>query len=136
MDRKSMAGILVSSLAAAMIPLGALAAPAAHADTYVDGRDFGLHVPRVANGVVPTVTYGAIRLWDSGVAWGQVEQQRGKYWWVGLDHAVQAAQAQRAQILYVLGSHPHGVLLASRRAPTRIREPPPIRGLCPIGVGG
>jgi hypothetical protein len=52
------------------------------------------------------VSYGAVRLWDAGVSWGQVEQRRGQYWWVGLDRAVQAANAQNAQILYVLGSTP------------------------------
>jgi hypothetical protein len=63
-------------------------------------------VPKIANGIVPTVSYGAVRLWDAGASWGQVEQRRGQYWWVGLDHAVQAANAQNAQILYVLGSTP------------------------------
>ena len=83
-----------------------LPAPAAQADTLVDGREFGLHIPQIANGVVPTVSHGAVRLWDAGVSWGQVEQRRGRYWWVGLDRAVQAANAQQAQILYVLGSTP------------------------------
>lgn len=92
--------------AAALILLVGLAPPAAQADTLVDSRQFGLHVPQIANGVVPTVSYGSVRLWDSGVAWGQVEQRRGEYWWVGFDRAVQAANAQNAQILYVLGSTP------------------------------
>ncbi len=98
--------ILVAASVAALVPLAGLAAPAAQADTWVDGRDFGLHVPKIADGVVPTVSYGTVRLWDAGVSWGQVERQRGQYWWVGLDHAVQAANAQNAQILYVLGSTP------------------------------
>ena len=92
--------------AAAIALLAGPAAPAAQADTLVDSRQFGLHVPQIANGVVPTVSYGAVRLWDAGVSWGQVEQRRGQYWWVGLDRAVQAANAQNAQILYVLGSTP------------------------------
>jgi hypothetical protein len=97
---------ILAAAAAALVPLAGLAAPFAHADTFVDGREFGLHVPRIANGVVPTVSFGAVRLWDAGVSWGQVEQHRGQYWWVGLDHAVQAANAQNAQILYVLGATP------------------------------
>jgi polysaccharide biosynthesis protein PslG len=78
----------------------------ASAATFVDGRLFGLHVPRVANGVVPTVSYGSIRLWDSGVSWGMVEQSRGKYWWNGLDYAIASANAQNLEIVYVLGSTP------------------------------
>jgi hypothetical protein len=76
------------------------------AATFVDGKQFGLHVSRIADGVIPTVTYGSVRLWDSGVTWGQVEQSRGKYWWTGLDKAVAAANAKNAEILYVLGSTP------------------------------
>ncbi len=49
---------------------------------------------------------GAIRLWDSGVAWGQVEQKKNQYWWNGLDAAIANANAQNLKILYVLGSTP------------------------------
>jgi hypothetical protein len=76
------------------------------AATFVDGSQFGLHVPRIAAGITPTVTFGSVRLWDSGVSWGQVEQSRKKYWWTGFDNAVAAANAQNAEILYVLGSTP------------------------------
>lgn len=83
----------------------ALASPAS-ASTFVDGRLFGLHVPGIANGSVPTVPYGSIRLWDAGVSWGMVEQSRGAYWWAGLDRAIAAANAQNVEIVYVLGSTP------------------------------
>ncbi|MBI1351751.1 MAG: hypothetical protein GC156_11615 [Actinomycetales bacterium] len=90
----------------ALAVVGGLTPTAAQADTYVDGREFGLHIPQIANGVVPSVTYGSVRIWDAGVSWGHVEKRRGRYWWTGLDRAVQAANAQNAQILYVLGSTP------------------------------
>jgi polysaccharide biosynthesis protein PslG len=80
--------------------------PPASAATFVDGRLFGMHVPGIANGTVPTVSYGSVRLWDSGVSWGMVEQRRGKYWWAGLDHSIAAANAQNVEIVYVLGSTP------------------------------
>jgi len=67
---------------------------------------FGLHVPGIANGVKPTVNYGTIRLWDSGVAWGQVEQSKGKYWWNGLDAAIGNGNLAHANSLIVLGSTP------------------------------
>jgi len=67
---------------------------------------FGLHVPGIANGVAPSIPYGTIRLWDSGVAWGQVEQSKGQYWWNGLDAAVGNGNLARANSLIVLGSTP------------------------------
>jgi len=97
--------VLLTGVIAIAVVVG-LVPSAAQADTYVDNRQFGLHVPQIANGVSPTVSYGTVRLWDAGVSWGQVEKRRGQYWWTGLDRAVQAANAQRAEILYVLGSTP------------------------------
>jgi len=67
---------------------------------------FGQHVPGIANGTKPTVPYGTVRLWDAGVAWGQVNQGKGKFWWNGLDGAIQNANAQKVSSLYVLGSTP------------------------------
>jgi hypothetical protein len=93
---------MVTALALALVAI----APAASAATYVDGRLFGLHVPTIANGTIPSVSYGSVRLWDSGVSWGMVEQSRGRYWWAGLDRAVSAANSQGAELVYVLGSTP------------------------------
>jgi len=101
--RPALSALLSIPVAAALL-VGT--APPASAATSVDDTAFGLHVPRISTGVVPTVPYGTVRLWDSGVTWGQVEQRRGKYWWVGLDRAVGAANAQGAEIMYVLGSTP------------------------------
>jgi len=100
----------LASLAAAAIAFKgiALAAPGAQAAQGgpLSSSTFGMQVPGIANGVVPTSKYGSVRLWDAGVAWGQVEQSRGQFWWDGLDHAIQSANAQKVSILYVLGSTP------------------------------
>lgn len=72
----------------------------------VDIASFGMHVPAIAQGTLPSVPVGSIRLWDSGVAWGQVEQKDNKFWWDGLDRAIGSANTQNAQIMYVLGSTP------------------------------
>lgn len=95
----------LAGLATAAALLVSGAAPAA-ASAFIDDTTFGLHVPGIADGAIPSVRYGTVRLWDSGVAWGQVEQSRGRYWWPGLDRAVGNANAQGAEILYVLGSTP------------------------------
>lgn len=100
---RTFAAVLSCTALVGSLIVGASSASAA---AFIDDTTFGLHVPRIANGVVPTVSHGTVRLWDSGVAWGQVEQRRGQYWWVGLDRAVGAANAQGAEILYVLGSTP------------------------------
>ena len=98
------AGVLAATTVTFAL-LAGLPAPAS-ASSFVDDTAFGLHVPRIADGADPSVSYGAVRLWDSGVAWGQVERSRDRYWWVGLDKAIAAANSQGAQILYVLGSTP------------------------------
>jgi polysaccharide biosynthesis protein PslG len=105
--RRAVTALVTSALvlagAAASAP--AQAAPAGQGGP-VPLTQFGLHVPQIANGAVPTVTYGSVRLWDSGVAWGQVQQKKNTYWWNGLDAAIASANAQNAKIMYVLGSTP------------------------------
>lgn len=97
---------VIAAVTAAALGLGVAVAPAASAGTFEDGSQFGLHIPQIANGMVPSVSYGSVRLWDSGVAWGQVEKSKGTYWWNGLDSAISSANAQNVKILYVLGGTP------------------------------
>ena len=98
---------LIAAVASVSLGLGmvGIAAPAMAADP-VPATDFGLHIPGISTGTDPNTSYGAIRLWDSGVAWGQVNQAKGKYWWNGLDASIGNANQQGAQILYVLGGTP------------------------------
>ena len=94
---------------ASLTVLGSLAATVpsqAAAANPVPPTLFGLHIPGIANGVTPTVNYGTLRLWDSGVAWGQVEQSKGQYWWNGLDAAIGNGNLAHANSLIVLGSTP------------------------------
>jgi hypothetical protein len=94
-------------LAAGLAAVPAQAAPApASAGGPVPDTAFGMHVPGISQGTDPSITYGSVRLWDAGVAWGQVEQKSGKYWWNGLDAAISNANTQNVKILYVLGSTP------------------------------
>ncbi len=103
------AAVLTSALvlAAGLAAVPAQAAPApATTGGPVPDTAFGLHVPGISQGTDPSVSYGSVRLWDSGVAWGQVEQKSGKFWWNGLDAAISNANSQNVKILYVLGSTP------------------------------
>lgn len=98
---------LIASLSALAVAGSTISiAPAAVATNPVPPAQFGMHVPAIANGEDPGVTYGAIRLWDSGVAWGQVQQKKNLYWWNGLDAAIGNANKQGVPTLYVLGSTP------------------------------
>ncbi len=68
---------------------------------------FGQHVAGIAQAPPEEVTIDAIRLWDVGTRWDQIEPVQGEYNWQALDAAVANAQAAGAQdILYVLGSTP------------------------------
>jgi hypothetical protein len=82
-----------------------LAAPAMAAGP-VPNTQFGMHIPEISLGVDPGVSYGAIRLWDSGISWGKVQQSKGTFWWTGMDQAIGNANTQNVKILYVLGSTP------------------------------
>jgi len=108
MRRALLAALTTSALTltavAAAIP--AQAAPAPTSGGPISPAAYGMHVPGISQGVDPTITYGAVRLWDSGVAWGQVEQSKGNYWWTGLDLAIGNANTQQAAVTYVLGSTP------------------------------
>ena len=100
--------------AAALVLLAGLAPPAAQADTLVDSRAFGLHVPQIANGVVPTVSYGSVRLWDSGVAgarWSSAAASTGGW---AFDRAVSGGQRPE------------------RADPLRARLHPDVGGLEPV----
>jgi hypothetical protein len=105
MRRALTAAVLTVSLA---VTGASLAAPAM-ADSSggpVTDIDFGMHIPQISQGEQSTVNEGTVRLWDSGVTWGQVQQKKNQYWWNGLDAAIANANNQNLQILYVLGSTP------------------------------
>ena len=96
-------------LTVALVASGASLAAPAVADSGggpVTDVDFGMHIPQISQGEQATVNEGTVRLWDSGVTWGQVEQKKGKYWWNGLDAAIANANSQKVSTMYVLGSSP------------------------------
>ena len=99
--RRSLTALVVSAL---FLAGTASAAVPASAETTVPlpAAAFGMHVPLIAAGDSATVSDGAVRLWDSGVSWPQVQQAKGAFWWDGLDHAIQNANTQGLQIMYVL----------------------------------
>ena len=102
--RRRVSAVAVATLAASGLLLGTVA-PAAQADPG-SPQSFGMHVPQIANGLDPSLPIGTVRLWDVGVTWGKVQPSEKKFWWTGLDRAIQNANTQNASVLYVLGSTP------------------------------
>lgn len=83
-----------------------VSAPAASAVNPLPDEAFGMHVPTISLGTDPGISYGSIRLWDSGVAWGQVQQKKNLFWWNGMNDSIARSNEQGAEVLYVLGSTP------------------------------
>lgn len=66
---------------------------------------FGLHIHDPA-GHWPTVAFGSVRLWDSGVTWKQLEPSRNTWNFAALDAQVAQANAAHKDIIMVLGVTP------------------------------
>ena len=78
--------------------------PSSAATRKVTSRNFGM---TDGNPVTwPDARVGAIRLWDSGVTWRQIETSRGNFDFSRLDAQVGEARAHGAQVLVVLGQTP------------------------------
>ena len=106
MRRATRIAAMLSSTALVATAVAGALAPSAMAASPVDPSQFGMHVPSVSQGQLAGVKTGSIRIWDSGVAWPQIEKSKGNYWWTPLDLAIQTANSQNLQITYVLGSTP------------------------------
>jgi hypothetical protein len=66
---------------------------------------FGMHDSRVAQGIAPDGA-GALRFWDSGTSWVDLETRPGVFSWGALDTAVATAEDVGARPLLVLGQTP------------------------------
>ncbi|MGB7980123.1 MAG: hypothetical protein WCF36_04955 [Candidatus Nanopelagicales bacterium] len=74
----------------------------------VDPELFGTHVKDVAAGRQPLPPQaGAIRFWDAGIAWRQLEPRPGQIDWAAMDRAVEQAESTGARdLMWVHGSPP------------------------------
>ena len=97
-------------VAATAVGLVASLAPtaAAGAAPVVPDALFGQHVASLAAGTPSTLpSVGAIRLWDAGVSWKDIEPANDHFNWAPLDAAVANARALGAsEIMYTLGNTP------------------------------
>ena len=67
---------------------------------------FGMHDADPVGDSWPDAPVGALRVWDSGVVWNQVETAPGVYDFARLDRIVETARAKKAEVLVVLGQTP------------------------------
>lgn len=65
-----------------------------------------MHDGRVSQGVSPFAAVGAVRLWDSGTSWRELETSPGVFSWSALDRAVETVEKGHARPLLVLGQTP------------------------------
>ncbi len=72
----------------------------------LDATLLGLHENGISTGGVPRTPFGAVRLWDSGTTWRDLEPASGRWNWAPLDKAVDTAAAAHAAPLLVLGQTP------------------------------
>ena len=68
----------------------------------------GLHIEGVEGGAAwASAPFGALRLWDNGTGWSQIETSKGQFRWDNLELALQNANSKgMTDILYVLGTTP------------------------------
>lgn len=62
-------------------------------------------------------TLSALRLWDDGVKWGQINTAKGVYDWAALDSWISRAQAQHMDVLYTFGDTPRFTVSIPRNSP-------------------
>ncbi len=66
---------------------------------------FGMHINRPVT-PWPAVHFGALRLWDTGTGWSQINNAPGKFEWRMLDRWLQAAKEHNVDVMYTMGRTP------------------------------
>lgn len=74
--------------------------------TPVPSAFFGVTI-NSSTGAMPTFRVGAVRLWDSGTRWSEIQPRSGEFDWSVLDRLVAGAERQGLPILFVFGGTPH-----------------------------
>jgi hypothetical protein len=99
-SRRLLAAGVAVGLGLTLLP----ATPASAATARVPAYFFGMHDGDPVSW--PNAPIGAVRLWDSGVNWRQIETSPGVFDFSRLDAEVDAARGNGASVLLVLGQTP------------------------------
>jgi len=95
------------------------AARSSHDAIRVSRSFFGLH--DASQRAYDHVSFGALRIWDAGATWKDVETAPGHYDWTHLDSLVAGAQDHRVQVTLVLGMTPSFYAARASRPPSHLR---------------
>ncbi|MFI6506229.1 beta-galactosidase [Streptosporangium sp. NPDC050855] len=74
-------------------------------ETSVPRTLFGVTI-NTGTGAMPTFRVGAVRLWDSGTRWAEIQPERGTFDWAVLDRHVDGAEKAGLPVLFVMGGTP------------------------------
>jgi len=81
--------------------------PAAPAVPGLPASLVGMHIEGLEGGAWASAPFGALRLWDNGTAWSQIELEPGVYKWDNLEGALENAESKgMSDVLMVLGTTP------------------------------
>jgi hypothetical protein len=97
------------------------------------GADFnGSKVWPPTDGQNQLATLSALRLWDDGIKWGQLNTANGVYNWTGLDNWLNRASSANMDVLYTFGDTPQFATAAT--APAGCLQPGPYSCAAPIDL--
>lgn len=110
---------VVAAIVAMLLPLTMVCAPASATDVRVRHTLFGMHEAGEAS--YAAIGEGAVRLWDVGVQWQQVETHHNghRYDWTRLDALVTDAQNAHAEVTMVVAGTPRFYSLDPWNLPVR-----------------
>jgi hypothetical protein len=73
--------------------------------TKVPSTLFGVTI-NSGTGAMPSFRVGAVRFWDGGTRWSEIQRQRGNFDWSAADRLVDGAERAGMPALFVFGSTP------------------------------
>jgi hypothetical protein len=117
---------LISAAVALTATLVATTTTASADQVRVTHTLFGMHDGSSSKTSPPTsmsyahVHEGAVRLWDVGVQWREIELTRGHYTWTKLDQLVSQAQAAHAEVTMVVAFTPSFYASDPRQPPRNL----------------
>ncbi|WP_112262457.1 helix-turn-helix domain-containing protein [Lentzea terrae] len=76
-------------------------------------------------GAMPSFRVGAVRLWDSGTRWSEMQRRRGEFDWSAADRLVNGAEKAGVPPLFVFGSTPRWANPAAPAGPYSDGTPSP-----------
>lgn len=90
----------------------------------VPSKLFGVTI-NSATGAMPSFRVGAVRFWDGGTRWSEIQRQRGEFDWTVLDRLVNGAEKAGLPPLFVFGSTPKWASPAGSTGPYPDGTPAP-----------